>query len=543
MQPNQRAATGETDDEIPAGRPVEPGLLRDRAALFLLVIGLAWQIVAAVRPLPWVLHRLTFDDTYLALQVARGWVAHGFPSFDGLHRTNGFQALWGLSIYGLALLVRDPVLLVRVTLVVSAGLNTVSGALLWRVGRTLFPRTTTALWILAFWTAYCLCGRPATIGLDTPLVGPILAGTLLVFQRLRAAPLRLRNWCALAVLLGLGVWARLDAAVIVAVIWASLGVWAARRGAWAGYTLGTAPLGLLAIVLIAFNYWAGQTPTPVSGLVKHMIATRLEPEWSVGLLAQISLEGLHQFLKHLAYGVGAVWPPALSSITRGVIIVIVGVALWRRCVRVSGWVVVWVVALLSHVFAIRLWLGAYHCETIWYYGPEQVSAAVWLGVCCAALFERVAGRGGRLRWPVLVGVARLPVALVLLLIPPQFETVALNQYASALWLREHTGPDAPVAAWNAGHVAYFSERSVVNLDGLVNDVHFYELLKSSRADEAYLDELGVVWVVDQAKFAADAPGTYWGWLPHENWEAVALIGDDPGMQQLIVRRRSAPVAQ
>lgn len=508
------------------------------AVPWLLLIALTWQLIAAFRPVPWIIDRLTFDDTYLALQVGANWAEHGFPTFDGLHRTNGFQALWGALVWLLAAITRDGLVLLRAALIVTALFNTGTGVLLWRFARLAFPAPATATWMVALWTAYCLSGRPAMIALDNTLIAPLLVGALLAIHRLRNAPRRWSNWCLVAGLLGLGFWARLDYAVIVAVVWLALGIWACHVRTVGRYVVAAGLLALLAGLLAAFNYWAGGTATPVCGAVKRMIAARIEPVWTVGVLARAGWDTVDLLLKHFAFGVGGVWPPVCSALTRIAIMAVFVGTLAKRYVRPNVWTAVWIAALALHVLALRLWLGAYHREAMWYYGPQHVSACVLLGVCCSALFRRIATPKWQTRWPVLVGLSKLPLALLALPIPPTVETAFLNQHATAQWLRDHVPPNERIAAWNSGHVAYFSDRTVINLDGLVNDARYFELLQSGRAGESYLDQQRVNWVVDRAKGALGPDGTFWGWLPTERWKEVTRIGSDPNEQQLIVRRRA-----
>jgi hypothetical protein len=57
------------------------------------------------------------------------------------------------------------------------------------------------------------------------------------------------------------------------------------------------------------------------------------------------------------------------------------------------------------------------------------------------------------------------------------------------WLRNNVPKDASVGIWDAGFIAYHSDRNVVNLDGLVNGKKLLEYLKDGRGVYQYiLDE-------------------------------------------------------
>ena len=59
--------------------------------------------------------------------------------------------------------------------------------------------------------------------------------------------------------------------------------------------------------------------------------------------------------------------------------------------------------------------------------------------------------------------------------------------------------NAIVGAFNAGQLGFFSNRSVVNLDGLINHVSYFENVlrdESQGALAEYIDRMGIDYVVD-----------------------------------------------
>lgn len=183
----------------------------NRASLLLLAILLTGQLVAAWQSAAWILSYLTFDDTYLLLRVAQQWADVGYPSFDGIHRTNGFQAAWGILVWLLAQFAHNHLMLLHLALTLAAGLNTLTGVLLWQFARRLAPGDHTGLWVVAFWTAFCLTSRPSQCGLENALVGVCVASGLLTWRLLDSSRRGDANWrprsgvLLLAALTGLGV--------------------------------------------------------------------------------------------------------------------------------------------------------------------------------------------------------------------------------------------------------------------------------------------------------------------------------------------------
>jgi len=513
---------------------------RPRTAAFVaavLAVASAWQAASVFRPNEWITSNLTVDDTYLALRIAQGWAEHGFPTFDGIHRTNGFQPLWGLILWVLAAATSGPDELLRAALLLTAGCNLAAGWTLARVARVLMPHRPSDAWVAALWAGYMLTGRPSLIALENGLLAMIvtlvLRGVVELVRRPGKGPppVPRRFWLAIGLGLAAMVWTRLDAAVLAAAALSGLAGWAIRHRAWSGMLTLVAILCVAAIGYGAFNVWANGMLTPVSGAVKRSIAGA-QPQALVGAqLAADAAGAANTVLKHAAFGCGLGHPRALNSAARVLIPLVIAAALISGRLAASGWAWLAVSAVFAHALVIRVWLSAYFADALWYYAPQCMLAALACGCAAAAWTERYTVAA------VLVG-ARLVAALWMWTAVPR-ESAELNQYAAARWLRENIPESERAASWNAGHLAFFSERTVVNLDGLANDAAYLTLLRAGTAGSDYLDSLRVNWVVDYAAGADDAPARLWNWLSRDEWREHIRIGSIPAAQQLVASRRGS----
>jgi hypothetical protein len=104
----------------------------------------------------------------------------------------------------------------------------------------------------------------------------------------------------------------------------------------------------------------------------------------------------------------------------------------------------------------------------------------------------------------------------------------------AYWARTALPEDAVVATTDAGVFAYFSQRTTINLDGLINNYRYREMLRTGRFPE-YLAQRGVGYILDQNMFGNQAwiSGQYHSrpfrvWLHPENRVAgeITLYRDD-----------------
>jgi len=82
---------------------------------------------------------------------------------------------------------------------------------------------------------------------------------------------------------------------------------------------------------------------------------------------------------------------------------------------------------------------------------------------------------------------------------PELDNYAPIRMQLGTELSAELADDAIIGAWNAGVLGYFMDRPVVNLDGLVNDKDFRDVLASGAPIQDYLQEVGVTHLVDHNK--------------------------------------------
>lgn len=513
-------------------------------AVVLILAATAWQVAAALAPTAWIGAYLTVDDTYLALQVARRWTECGFPTFDGIHRTSGFQPLWGLALLAPASWLSDPIALLRATLLMAAILNVSTGVLLYVFLRRVRPdEPALRLAALALWLAYCVSGRPALIGLENSLAPALLLASLLALLAFREQPGSAMRGAGLGLVLAGVVWTRLDAAIFALLLLAVAGVFAARSRRWQGLALAAGAMSLSACGYVAFELWAAGTPTPISGSVKRVIAERsATPPTVIGSLAAVGDAG-RLVLKHAVFGVGLGAPPAGATVARVLLLGLICVALLRIRTATVGWLALGITATFAHALLIRLWLSAYFADALWYYSATNVLGAIGVPLLLWELMGSERARRGIAIAAAGVFVGRLASSCLLLFTGPPSESLAATRQAAAAWMSENIPATARVAAWNAGELAFFSGRTVVNLDGLVNDRDYLrEIVRGQGSIDEYLKREGVDWVIDYDAGCDDAPGQYWATLPVEQWSVMATFGTNPSARQRIVRRNGGGAA-
>ncbi|MCI0525860.1 MAG: hypothetical protein L0Y56_00200, partial [Nitrospira sp.] len=278
----------------------------------------------------------------------------------------------------------------------------------------------------------------------------------------------------LTILFILNVWTRLDAAIFSAILYFCCLLKLDKRK---NYTYILASLLLagfgLAIQLVSFQQMGG-TWLPVSSLVKQSRAVEMSLAallTSPLLLAFILLPGLELlFQRYVPQKMALRW-------------------LWYN---------LWLGVIL-HVIATSP-IKAYE-QFLWYISPSLIFLTMTLAYFLDS-FGQIVTRFNPMGRRVFLVTACLPIILATIFFFYVRSTDNLFpgqklRYQTAMWMSEHLPPETRLASWNAGIIGYFSERTVINLDGLVNGADYYErVIAGPLTWEAYVHEQNVDYIVD-----------------------------------------------
>jgi hypothetical protein len=492
---------------------------RPSASSLVLGIGLAQLALQAsllANGVEYVTASLTIDDTYYYLLTAWNTWHLGFVTFDGLHPTNGVQLLWFGVILALALVASSKMGLLFTTLAVSFAFNALCYWVILKIGAAL--KRPALAWLLAIlWCLQTLPFRTYTIGMENSLHA--LVYWAVIWQALefllRAQRGQRPNIMALTAVLILNAWTRLDSALMSALVYAfcvgvlaranrfDLRAWVRRDGR---AILGTSLLAGLALLaqLGAFQ-WMGDSFLPVSALVKTSGAGR-----------GLGLASAQKFIEVLVLGMPSILQarlpasalPALGAV--GVALVLL--ARWdaarrsremRACLNL--WTGLLAGELLYHAY-IAVSGAQYTSYFIWYRSPSFIFWTMTGALLGLFAFEHVRARlrFGRVGQWMAAAACVLTLGWTAYLFArnvPFMSGMYRARYGAALWIAENAPADAVFAAWNTGQFAYFSERTFINLDGVINSVDYYErVLRGPVPLEAYLRENNVSYLADYAVY-------------------------------------------
>ncbi|MEX0786782.1 MAG: glycosyltransferase family 39 protein [Dehalococcoidia bacterium] len=556
MEEAGRAIAQDTDSPTarPFGDPAWWGRWAVPVAVGLaLAGGLSIRLLVAWQGLEELVVKLLQDDSFYYFLTAERITDGQGISFDGITASNGYHPLWLFFLVPFFLLPgRD--LPIHAALSGAAVLDVVAGALVALTVRKLTGNTPAALFALIFYLFLPRNVLSGVNGLETSATTPLVAALLLVVVSVWRAPRDdWMRWSVLTgALAGLTMLARLDSGVVVVCL---LGLIALQqRGARRWQAPGIA-LGVAAVVVAPWFLWsliAVGTWIPVSGEAgawfskEHYYASHpgisLSDEIRQGL--DVTEFVFRERIPDLYYPRS--WLSRAIAVGAGVLALhfalVASPDLRRKAV---GWLAFVAVPLAGFVALLLVHTLYRWFFREWYFAWGMPILALLAAVLFAYLAEGVSELSAKLapRWRAAAPYAVL-VAVVLVLaagyLGPAREAWRAGYLApqrdfleAGLYLKAHTEPDTRSASFAAGIVGYFSERQVVNIDGVVNP-KAYDALRDHRL-VAYLRSEDVRFV------AARDPA--WVFIPAfirpDDW-SQSLWGEDPNAAMVPVAKIGPP---
>jgi len=460
------------------------------------------------------------DDGYYYLQVARN-LARGYGStFDRVNRTNGYQPLWTLALVPIYWFTDDPGGGMRAALVLAVLLSGLSLVLSFVALRRLAGSGAALLFCgLVVANPYFL--RILQGGLETPILFACMAGLAAYLSLLgrRVLAAERRACVGFGLLMAATVLARVDTVLILLPLGLLAALWGRgwrsrfQRALWVGL-----PAAVVLLPYVVWSWASHGSPVPISGQVKAWVAATHTPTWEL-FRATEQWRGVTRTLGELS------WPwrpdgrePPFDAIggrllLPGLLLAVLALRLlWSRRARANPTALILLVGSSVGIAAHGLYMFfIYRSSGHWnyhYFFPFAVLHNVLLAVTgplvltdLALLVDRLLK--GRLRR----GLAALGAALVLpllALLAHQGVPAAAKRYAdlrrppqqsfrkcrldAARNIARNFPRDAVFGSWWAGTLGYFSDRRVVNLDGVVSSgEYFRRYLRTDRVDRYILE--------------------------------------------------------
>lgn len=548
-------------------------------ALSLVAFGLAIRLAIAWQDLETLVAKVLPDDAFYYLVTADRISDGQNITFDGITLSNGYHPLWLFFLAPIYFL-RGRSLPLHVALTASALMDVAAAAMVGLAVKRLTDNSRAAVVALAVYLFLPQNVLTSVDGVENSLSAVLLAALLLsVVTAIRRPPdARTRLYVLIAILGGLMSLARTDSIPVVGAVMLILFLHENGSRRW------RVPLGVgaaAAAIMVPWLVWNLAVFGSVLPVSARSIPYLLREYFAAAHPGAGFLDQLGHGLSYTRY-VFLERLPQLYSPGKPFVIVVLGVLTFlaihlvvfadesvraraRRQLVVAGLPVVAIIAILVVNSAVR-WL-----VREWYFA-WGIPAAVLLGGVAVALFEdsvvrlmSIAGRRGALLTPAqqVAALALVHGALAALTVAT-FTHCAIDTWRrghypfhrdplhAAAWLQANTAPDDRVASFNAGIIGYFSDRTVINIDGVVNPDAYHALCGHRLLD--YLRDAGVAYVADwddawrperhpsPYDWRLDPAKSLWGGDPTKDFISVAKLGRDGLFGQVRVFRRAPQTA-
>lgn len=475
---------------------------------------LSFGVFIISHPVLWLLG-VVGDDAFYYLLTARHLAASGVSTFDGIHLTNGYHPGWMLLMTICAQVFPNRDTLLRVCLAVSFLFQFATGLLLVAV----LSRHLSSFWAWtagAFWLVGPLSLYLSMEGVEASLYSCALALVLLTYLT-RIAPHIQQDspfqppagdLIRFGVSLGVAFLARTEAVILALTAFAFLALVIRYRTKTQGFLRSYSrvlifaglPFLVLSLSWPLYSLFAVHTITQRSGAMKMLWGA----QQNAGLFNH--LWRLEDFLRRDWIGKGQLFLGGTQFnsywiIPLELVELMLPILFFRRA---------WRDPQARPLVDLSLWLLSFLAVTGLFYGLFLTDIQIWyvMGPCLIFFFLTLAWSF----WLVIhsarrqdcetarfrAAVCLLPLALSLhfLLRPPVSYPWQRDVYISQPKFEAMIPLQARIGCFNAGIPAYFSDRTVINLDGLVNN-SVYPYWKSHTFNQ-YLSDQKIAYIIDES---------------------------------------------
>ncbi|TGD83794.1 hypothetical protein BayCH28_28390 [Mycolicibacterium sp. CH28] len=443
--------------------------------------------ISPFRPWPDLVSKIPDDASYY-FQIGRNYADGKGLTFDGRNPTNGFQPLWQMLIVIMQQSLpfrQQPEQFVRAVLVLQGIILTAALVVFNRTLRLLGNPLLRGLGILLFLTAVYLIMRD---GMESALL--VALAVMVVYFQARNGQLdrwSRRRCLGFGILLGGVLLARLDSIFWIGGLFAVLVLMTGngeerlkgirfRKASWIGFACAAVVIPYLMANYLAFGHLM-----PISGALKtsfpkmgyYVSEFTLLPDTRLLLALSLILS-----VACLLWELGP-WPRGQDGPLRGPV-----------CAIALG--------VLLHVgYAVLFMKWAVFS---WHFVLERFAVCLLLPYLCAkiALFISPVVQ----RWAIGAMVTVLACAVPLVVLQRDWHSDLsrswkMTSYQASQWVKTNLPANAVIAMKDAGNMGFYSDRPVVNLDGLVNSFAYQDALKDGRFRE-FLRNSGVNYFVQHA---------------------------------------------
>jgi hypothetical protein len=424
------------------------------------------------------------DDGYYYLQIA--WhIAHGHGfTFDGIHLTNGFHPLWQLVLVPFFWFFEEKSIVTYLVSVLQLLLYALSGWLIYRaVYRQTYKESVAlfamAMMLLNIWFFF----KGAMTGMETAIVLLLLGTALIKLNDSQNEVLRF------GIILMLLVAARLEMVVFVVAISFLMPVYLRQtKTVYAGLFTALYLSACFFINKIFFDH-----PFPISGTIKTYRGRERLLEFLTGESTR--------FWDHLSENLTALLTLNKFDIKIGLFLLFLFLIyyIWiyfHATTRMRLFILIILGTTMAMVLSYSALYG--NVLEIWkYYWLPVLYLNIFLFSCSLTLLA------SSLRRVLMLCFVGLTLVFSWIYFKDMKRTILFQishsehpRHKMVAYINQNLPEHAILGSWDAGYLGYYCQRTLINLDGLVNNYEIIPYLRNKNMD-AYIDKNGIDYLVNQ----------------------------------------------
>lgn len=497
-------------------------LLRYLPLVFIVFVGVYLRASAIQNTDPTnVIEQPLLDDSFYYMTLGRNLADGKGAMVDDQHLTTGFQPLWGAMSIIPALLTQDPITTVHLFQWMGVVVSALACVMVYFLTLRILGKGDFVIYIIALINAALWHWNPHHVvysvnGMETTLSTFATLMMLTAFVTVYRTPSR--KWVLwFGASMGLAFLARVDASMLI--LWLVLAIILfppIRKERIRTVIMAGAMSALVISPWAIFTLTQGKFILPESGSAvrAHTLYTGQPNELPPPLTLSSALNGdpafatyygqkMSQFIKELtrqtyAFAMGIQNPDSIFlnnmnlrvvniNITHSTAFVIIGflfvggVALFSKSrMSIGLWIMsaLWILtAIILYSFVVISW---------WFYERYTLPIAEVVSILLISILSIGILRIFHHKWLKLIGLAILLVIFSLISFisltrfGQEYQWVSDSSmiepragfYEAAVWLNENVPDDARIGAFQSGVIVYYTDATVINLDGKVNaDAH------------------------------------------------------------------------
>lgn len=458
---------------------------KNRAVVLgVLAAGMLLRLYLASLDLKVLLPDLLSDDMFYYLKVARN-IAHGLgASFDGINMTNGFQPLYALFLtlmYTLMEFTADAP--IRIALAVLSIFDVLTGLVIYKT--LLVPQfglsRRSALLGMAFWVFNPFVISGTFYGLETALSTFFVSLAIYAYVKTRYSGCGTAGCISVGLLLGAAVLARMDSAFLAIAVAVDL----ILQGRLRPLFLAASAVLLVCLPWFAWSYVNFGMLQQDSGAVISYVNNAL----SGGFLSRGYLSAragsLYMSLRILAMFLSSMILPLFFT---------AAVVVKNPESRVFSGGFPWKFIAVFCVLLVLYYPIVMGGVTRRYYQPVVVAFSLVIAVAFDGTSKAKGRRNEAIFALLMVSNLLLAGFAYWLYRPVSQQSWHLDLYETALWINGNAMPGDIIGGFNSGIIGYFSNRTVVNLDGVINDGAYRAIAAGNLS--VYIRNQNIKYLVD-----------------------------------------------